>query len=469
MQLQTLGKRTFLKDAIRQLRKKSAKYQAQLQHEFSFRSAVSLVLPPSHGPDTPTNSRETHDQFVFDETGNKRRKLDLSPSNGNPERDLSLLWENGDNPPPTVPLTPANQITNEKKQKRIAPTLITSEIDPDRSHFISSAADFVVRHDPSNIEPGVVFFDEDGKKRLVPVHQPASDEVPCDYHNLLRKPQSLDEGGEHGLVAAKQLLQTVEKKKLQSDGESLAIGYLGKQKLAVDDLFYTVPIGQKLVETGPSDFFENPKTLSAGRRMYVHHAMKHFLKSEHQIFRRKGKFFSAVTPYPAQLIPVQEKPSFTLYYAGKDGKIYARREDRAAWPEIDPEAPPLADDDTKTTFTTGYLENAIAYRENFDPDSLEKYLHIHGGDEVLPFYGDSGEENEYDMDTWKEMEEEFGTLEKPKRPLKRPHLSLEQVEQAIDEGIAELVATWHDKKKPQKAFKAYGIWKKFHSVSLPYF
>jgi len=75
-------------------------------------------------------------------------------------------------PPAAVPemSDPALQ-ANGKKRKRIAPTLITSEIDLSRNRDIPTAADDVIHNDPLNVEPGVAFIGEDGRKRLVPIRQ----------------------------------------------------------------------------------------------------------------------------------------------------------------------------------------------------------------------------------------------------------------------------------------------------------
>jgi hypothetical protein len=52
-------------------------------------------------------------------------------------------------------------------------------------------------------------------------------------------------------------------------------------------------------------------------------------------------------------------------------------------------------------------ENA---NENHDWDFLEKWRYVDQDDKVLPVYGESGSEVEYDLDTWREMEEERALL-----------------------------------------------------------
>ena len=52
-------------------------------------------------------------------------------------------------------------------------------------------------------------------------------------------------------------------------------------------------------------------------------------------------------------------------------------------------------------------------------------------------------------------------MDKPLKPLARPLLSVEEVNQAIDEGIAEIVSKWKKCKLPSKEQKALKLWKKY--------
>jgi hypothetical protein len=388
----------------------------------------------------PIDSRSARGEFIIsDSLGNKRRKLDLTNAASN------LALQNEDETFYEVPFpeqvetpqsessilapTPEPTDINGKKRKRIAPTLVSSEIDPNRNREIPTAADDVVHNDPQNVEPGVLFIGEDGRKRLVPVRQPdGNSDEPYDYNALLQKSRgpdakALDEGGDKALDAAQEILKKAESSKAVVLAESDAAGYLGKRKMSVDDIFYKgIPLGQEIPLSEESHaFFEGRKEISSGRRLYLHRVMKRYLQSETTVLHRDGKFFSAVRPYPAKLTPRYHKPSFTLYYESRDRKIHARREELQSWPEVDPDAVPQ---NTKTdvdgnhvTFNLskpGVLDN-VGSHDPLDPDLLEKYKYVEGGDEVLPLYGESDEENEFDIQTWKEIEEEQGTYFLPWR------------------------------------------------------
>lgn len=364
---------------------------------------------------TSIGSRSARGEFFISDTlGNKRRKLDLTNSSSNlalqsedeaiyeaQQSDHAETLQAENNTPTPIP-DPAE--INGKKRKRIAPTLISSELDPNRNRDIPTAADNVVRNDPQNIEPGVLFRGDDGRKRLVPIHQPdgESDE-PYDYQSLLQKhrapdAETLDKGNDNALNAAQKILENTKRKKSNLAAESLAVGYLGKKKMVVDDIFFNgIPVGHELSPTeDPAGFLVRPKTISSGRRIYMHRVMKRYLNSERTVLVRDGIFFSAVRPYPSNLTPRYHKPSFTLFYASEDGKIHARREELQSWPEIDPEAlPQKTKTDVDGNFVTfgasaGMLD-AVGSYDSLDPDLLEKYNHVEGGDEVLPLYGESGE------------------------------------------------------------------------------
>ena len=380
---------------------------------------------------TPIDSRAARGEFIVsDDNGNKRRKLDLTNTASNlalqnesrdfydiPELEQETLQTENDIPTPTPDPTEINV----KKRKRIAPTLITSEIDPNRDRDIPTAADNVVHNDPQKIEPGVLFRGEDGRKRLVPVHQPgAESDEPYDYQALLETSRAsdanlLEEGSKKSLNAL-EILKKIAEKKVLAASTKLDVGYLGKKKISVDDIFYQgIPVGQELSpRQEPEEFSVPQEKIANGRRIYMHRVVKRYLNSERTVLLRGGKFFSAVRPYSANLIPRHLKPSFTLYYTSDEGQIHARRENLELWPEVDPEAvPQMAKTDidgNQVIFNTsrpGILD-AVGSYDPLDPEVLKKYNHIKGGDEVLPIYGESDEENEYDMETWKEMEDEQG-------------------------------------------------------------
>jgi hypothetical protein len=526
--LRVLGRRAFVWTAIADLRLLSAQYQAYQRthhpenvassaisrsiHEFMqhfpahssaprvLGSQPQLLLPsPAAGPisgsglhlmsppklpppaseETPADDRNTSRDYSFtDDAGNKRRKLDSpdmaedqEPQFDNSMKDVAEdnATEPNETPVPAVEPVTVSVEVNGKKRKRIAPTLLTSTIDPNRNRELPTEADNVVHNDPQSIEPGVPFIDDNGRKRLVPVLVPQSgngSEASYNFEDRLLKletsehaPSSVRDASSHKSGNGPSLPKRV------AAVESSSIGYLGKRKIPVDDLFYKgTLVGQDLaLVDDATEFAELPKKISAGRRLYVHDVMRNFLRAERQVLVRGGKFFSAVRPYPEKLAPKFQKPSFTLYYPGVDGHIHARREEVPSWPEINPSAI------TKES-QNGSDENKVKFNplgpdmfnspDSLDPSNLEKYMYVEGGDEILPLYGESDEENEYDLVTWKEIEEERGELQRPLQSTRKPHISREEINEAIDEGVVELITKWKEKIRPKREKKAFRLWRK---------
>lgn len=367
---------------------------------------------------------------------------------------------------------------NKNKRKRLAPTLISQSIDPERRREIPTAADNVRIYDPQNLEPGVVFTGDDGKKRMVPVPQAGHDGV---IPQIFRPPElaapgdetSMISGGINALEAAKKLAHEAESKnRLQKSVASLADGYLGKQKLTVDNIFYSgVPVGKEvpLADGGDGDFCQSYADISTGRRRYVNKRMNFLLRSQAVDFSRHGKGFTAVIPYPPRLKPRFQTPSFSLFHTTPNGDVITTREDLTAWPELDPEQQkpsPSSNGDERERFLRFNLPENITLGgptsyDNWDPETaLQKYRHIDGGDEVLPLFGESDEDGEYDIETWREIEEERGPQEKTTVVSKRHPLSNDEVSEAIDQGMALLHTKWHHEQLPKRQLKAWSIWHK---------
>ncbi|KAI8624384.1 hypothetical protein F5Y19DRAFT_317860 [Xylariaceae sp. FL1651] len=74
-------------------------------------------------------------------------------------------------------------------------------------------------------------------------------------------------------------------------------------------------------------------------------------------------------------------------------------------------------------------------------------------DEVLPLYGESDDDMEYDSDTWREIEEE-----KNEEPRRLTGLTADEIISTCERSIDEFVSEWREKKLPKYAGKANRIW-----------
>jgi hypothetical protein len=527
--LRVLGRRAFVSFAITALRLQSAQYQAYQRthhpentapseisrsiHEFMqyfpghsstpgvLTGQPKQLLPSTTGTDTrgsgihslnspklrpalsgleetPAGIREASREYLItDDSGSKRRKLDspdtaegIKPPFGDDAEGVVVTKESeiGGTSIPTYAVRTTFVGVNGKKRKRVAPTLITSVIDPNRYRELPTEADTVVHNDPQNVEPGVPFIGDDGRKRLVPIHQPmVVSETPSNFEDRLQKLDATEHAPSSvGDAPSRRSSNGQRRTKPVSSIDSIATSYLGRRRMQVDDLFYYgTAVGQELsLVDDAKEFSDPPRKISTGRRLYVHGVMRNFLRAERQVLVRDGKLFSAVRPYHEKLAPKFQKPSFTLYYAGQDGQIHARREEVPSWPEIDPNAiaqqPKNGSNQNHVTFNPLGPDMLNSSYDSLDPSILEKYNHLEGGDEILPLYGESDEENEYDLATWKEIEDERGELQRPFQTTRKPPISREEISKAIDEGIGELVSKWLEKSLPKRKKTAYRLWRK---------
>lgn len=353
----------------------------------------------------------------------------------------------------SIPLRTSNTIDSipiEKKRKRLAPTLITSFIDPNRDRAMPTAADNIIINVAH--EPGEIWIGTEGRKRMVPVSLRESD--------LSLK---LQQGGKKGLEAARTIIERIPPRVQFTP--PLDIGYLGRSSDLADDVFFgDISVGEELISEDPGDFSHTSTSVSAGRRLYRYHLVRKFFRSEWRIVQRQNKRFSTRVPYSRSLVPPYKCPTFTLFHANTDGNVVATREALDKWPEADPDieslktAPVDADDPRQIQFQLPFL-GTNSY-DDFDESMLEKWRNVEGGDAVLPVYGDSDSENDYDIDTWNEIEKENGVIEKPEYVSQRPRLSAEEITQAIDEGIARLVLKWNAQRLPKLKRQAFKLWKK---------
>lgn len=439
-------------------------------------SPAETLSSPNMVESIPVTPSEATLGFVVpNPDSNKRRRLDLTDPANNlalqeeilPPRQVTPVEDTTQQGQPDTPQdvdmlldqlsTSPTPDPKSLKRKRVSPTLVESAPvqEPETSREVSLLADLVPF--PT---PGVTFIGQDGRKRLVPVFQQAfNSDAPYDYDTLIRNRRVLDGQTTHGVVEKTQPI--IGGNPLSPPADPLDVGYLGKEKWPVDDVFYKgVEDGKEIVVAAEAPDFYEQKRISSGKRLYANSLMKYYFRVQREDFLRNGKLYSAVRPYASKLAPKHQTPAFTLYYSDDDGHIHARREGLRAWPEVNPEAsvsdPQPDTNDNTVAFNLGSWE---AYGNDFDPDALEKWKDVAGGDEILPVYGESDEENEYDYETWAEIEAEQGTLERPRLPLKRKVLSNTEIDEAIDDGIKEMIDQWRIRELPKKERNAYRIWK----------
>lgn len=447
---------------------------AELDRSILYRPESSSVVHGDAGQlltsDDPSILRTLLDT---NEIGIKRRKIDGPTLSDNVDSGIDGVETDRDESyePPTGPenvtesilllssdsLPVAQNTINVKKRKRIAPTLVTTEIDINKPRDIPTAADAVIIHRPRIQQPGIPFIGNDGRKRLIPIHQAEASRTHDDHEERsnLQEDFLATVGGESISPG-----EVESRASTEFSQNSLSLGYLGKTKILVDDIFYGhVPVGSRMDSSyAVEDFSQGMQRISSGRRLYMNNRMKYFLRSRRKDIQRNGRAYSAVMPYQPSLIPVQQKPSFTLYSAGGTSGVVATREHLTSWPEVDSDFP-LGKHVNLTSSSSGQFMLAGSSYDDWDPSLLEKYRLLPGGDEVLPLYGESDEDNEYDYNTWKEINDERNSPLKQRRiRLKNPPITSEEVNRAIDQAMLEIEEKWRNTKLPKQERKAWGIW-----------
>jgi hypothetical protein len=446
LKIEKIGWRSFIRYGIEQLRSRSPKYHAWFseqsiqagpisEHSGSFRGfplntdfnftinspgpiptgsgnqnnsgLQPLQLLTNSRTGSPATHRNRTADGVSDASSSKRQKLNDHSSHQN-DVDSSEVTVTGHQE--VVLNVDAQNDTTEheadqtKKRKRVAPTLVTAIVDTSINRSIPTEADSV---------------------RI---------------HRQDRSSSSLN----------------------TLDGESIeakdpeALGYLGLERLSVDDVFYSDTAVGERIESEDIAAFEGQSNarIPSGRRLYVHGLMRRFLLAQPDTFERNQKTYVALRPYPRRLALTSQNVSFTLYQPTTDNEIAATRENLSLWPEIDPGVrvarPPKAGE-----FIFGVNSNSEDPRFQPEASDLIRYNTLDDDDELLPAWGDS----EYDseeldfFDAAAEEHENDQTLKENK------YLTPEEINSIIDDGIADLVTKWLQTKLPKRRQKAFRLWR----------
>ncbi|KAI9719105.1 MAG: hypothetical protein M1812_003735 [Candelaria pacifica] len=255
--------------------------------------------------------------------------------------------------------------------------------------------------------------------------------------------------------------------------------YLGPKALPVDFIFYgNTQVGQQLQNDIDHEPIQDMSIeeenwtltgdhkLAQGQRLYVSNLLRASLgRTTRTQLRRGGRDFIGLKPYSSRFLGKHQSQSFTL--VAIDG-LETTREDVSKWPELSTPShskqnPPL---DSDIRFPGSNIPESKAFALANEASStdqwdyLEKWQYMEN-DKVEPVYGDSGSENEYDLDTWQQIEAENGDLDRPQssKRARRP-LDLEKVSKAIDACVESLLAKWKERKQPKLERKAWNIWRK---------
>lgn len=198
----------------------------------------------------------------------------------------------------------------------------------------------------------------------------------------------------------------------------------------------------------------------SGRRQVIAAQMKHFLQQPVKTLPRDGSLFRM--PYGPKRSEKTSQQYFTLF-PENGGRPIVRA--LADFPELKDaflrrsihEAPTSRPAPLNLNMGNP-SQKATGFEAEEDPSSLGEFAYLLAKypateEEVLPLYGDSGDEGELDELTWKEYEEE--RIDKNNLP---SAMTIAEVESTINETLEDYRREWHQTKLPKVQVKAYRTW-----------
>jgi SNF2 family DNA or RNA helicase len=229
--------------------------------------------------------------------------------------------------------------------------------------------------------------------------------------------------------------------------------YLGPDSLGRENVFYP----DFTSDDENREFSHVQHEHSKGRSLYISRLMKYYYQQRiQQLANSKA---CAKIPYSRSLVKPSDPHYFTMFVPGLEAATHnllhwpalaaqslAKRRGRG--PSISLAAPSDADAAFEDTQEGQYNADDYDYL-------LEKYPPKNENEDVLALYGDSGDEGAYDLETWKEIDQDRRDEELEKNT---GSMSPVEVEAAIDEAVKQIIAEWRERKLPKTQLKGYRLW-----------
>lgn len=434
--------------------------------------------------------RQVHpyETIVVDETGQKRRRLVIAePDTSGPTQTTatkSPIFSNPSSSPETLRKdTDANTSFESNILSTTERPVFAGELllDTHKPLILAEAATSILKPLLDSVgaaaEPGVVLIDENGRKRMRPI---LMDEADLDSEEQQSVTPTVRKVNDAFGSPAPDLREVIYRSHIQQrsygkKGKRKADQiYLGLESMHIDNLVYdgvdfgsdldkgqTVGTSSQSEQANEDDFIVAPNNdVGEGQRLYVNARMKYLLRAQRVSLKRDGCDHVGIIPYPDRISRKNCPLSITLFSPSSHG-VRASRANRSMWSKdrvvLDAEVA-----DGRTGNVLNIADPALACDESEDPEwkALEKWNFMDGNDDVLPVYGDSDSEGEYDLDTWREMEKERGKIVRPLGRSKSAMLTSAEVQGAIAVVTERIIHDWALKRLPKLKLKEWRLWAK---------
>lgn len=394
-----------------------------------------------------------HETYIVDGSGRKRRRLDISAHA--PPRTMSPLLD-------IIRTTGPRELHG-------ASELNGMTEDDESHHNISRDTPTALLAEP--LRTGDVIIDGQGQKRVIPVkvtHFGPS------QGRTSATPQPSDSlpGAHYSPIGLHLTSGSGEAQRQPSSLRKPYQEYLGPKSLNVDTIFYSdTTLGEEvkhdskmdefwlpdnLPESGSESFVLSNQAFGNGVRQYVGARLRHYLYCSHLRVPNNQQNQVIVIPYPETLLKRHHQPSATVFLDSPTG-IVTLRMDRSKCFQNNFNGGQELHNDPFGTSNPPFLQDEVS---SVDWQYLRKWGRQGIEDRILPIYGDSGSEGEYDHQTWQEIEKERRSVKPALSRRKKEPLSQVEVEKALAAAEKQMVEQWNVVKKPGLCQKAWSLWKK---------
>lgn len=406
----------------------------------------SLNQADVSGPKAVKNVRLA-ETCIIDESGRKRRRLDLSAQTLALGRNSGAEIRN--------PLE-SSHLSDSSGQNHL-PEDVASSFDKNLQHPTTSPTL------SSTQEVGTIIIDGQGRKRIIPLNVTHIDQARATAGPGPQIPEALSTLSRSLATSPIDLPSGIQEAQRQAPSVRKPDQvYLGLKSCAVDTIFYgDTQFGEQikndyLVGSEHSDtgsFVVSGQPVGKGLHRYIGARIKHYLMTKPlQVNKQENQII--LTPYPDRLLQKTQRPSATAFSIASTGPI-AMRLDRSKCILTGNKSDRGFDDDLLDMSSSAFAQLDTA---NGDWRYLEKWDHQTVEDKILPIYGESGSDGEYDPQTWQEIEAEKKGFNSSIHRAKKKYLTQAEVEKNLGDAEKEMVARWEATKKPELHRKARSFW-----------